>query len=1258
MTTANLSFDEFMAAAIATGAPLLRIEKLAAAHPDVIDKIRGFDPFRLAATFGALLTVPDLQSSCVRLEALVHLSVFAGAGKRKPQAKLIQRCFTALGTGDAGMMEDPAEEVFVTSVATSRGNFRVLEGIWEGAGFFLQRFLDAVERMPAGTGYDEMRASIFALLKLSDAVCERASLKRWQAGNERRLRTMPSAIAASAAGLRARICFTETELEEIGIPLEPLSQFFLLPRERHRLASEEIGRTTLERYPLLWRDRVVCLALPTAVSAAIRRLIIERMIAAGMREPFLKGLANEYTRIFEHTPLLGGALDAPVHFQRLSRGMAASVMTGVDEGRYLNFVFIMDTLEGFEDGGLNSLNEDLKHLGDKITKWNESAASAAEGQGDFREGIILIVSCGIGRPIAASLPLFNRPGWRQEFVSAPDLLTLSWTSGFKPIALWRLLDAQQQVEDHGVYLQNANGLLNLVAWQRSLRGHLVPHDRLPADFIADGHQSILMIEQNALKTLRQEVAQSWDPHVVLDADGRWVRIRKLNESVFPEDAARPIYATDGKPLDGGPPRLIYLAENRAWWCQLEVTEKTAGAMSYERWKMLSTWLERLAPVLDKNLPDLPATPVLWHVSFEADLTESLDIFPQIGLDEAKQAIAVVVDAARSTVELHVGAAYEGAHFNPDNIAERALIERTVDGFAELTNRKIDDTERATLLAAIIPDRHARQTHAFRGRGYRDHVREPRRRSVTLINHDDDAALRLGLGWRVRAREDGSDIRGKPNCTSFLNAVVQLLENELCSDLAVFNRVAMIRALLYNHELAAIDRDRWHRTASAVVALRSDKLAAFETIADHESRLNAVFQATRTLIEIACCACPPEGGYVPGKLELSRLMAKMASIIHIGGWSDAIWLDTIEPRLRISPLGDIQLNTSFLDDVIAPFGRAASDVRTKDAIENYAKHLEDVPPRESIEEMFEPEFLVALTEELGASLDDIRLFIDYVEDLGVKQDELVLTIQRSRLLTPALGEQILPREKAEALVNALTLPARPNWRDVPNGYEEKDRQPWRYRRRLSVLRKPLVQFDDALDPTIMVAPGLLRDGLIYAIGNHHRGDFPQWQLMPKMRSWRGKSAGKREEFNTTVAERLKELGWLARPNVNMSAILGSAFKPYGDIDVLAWKATGDRVLLMECKDLKFSKTLGEISEQLGDFRGELHANGKPDDLLRHLNRVDAIRSHPSELARYLGLDFAPAPEGHVVFRNPVPMQFVWERLKPRVGLHLFDTLNRL
>ena len=301
----------------------------------------------------------------------------------------------------------------------------------------------------------------------------------------------------------------------------------------------------------------------------------------------------------------------------------------------------------------------------------------------------------------------------------------------------------------------------------------------------------------------------------------------------------------------------------------------------------------------------------------------------------------------------------------------------------------------------------------------------------------------------------------------------------------------------------------------------------------------------------------------------------------------------------------------------------------------------------------------MEDELGVGIDDIRLFIALLESIGIKQNALVLCVPRSVLVSQTGGEDALTPEKVKTLLAALTLPRRPNWHTVPEGFEDKDRQPWRYRRRLSLLRKPLVQLDDGADPSFLIAPGLVHTAMVYTIDNYYRGDFPQGQLKTKMRSWRGKTTAQRgTAFNSEVAMRLQELGWQAASEVNMSAILGSAFKALGDIDVLAWNTQNGRVLLVECKDLKFSKTFGEIAEQLADFRGELRADGKPDDLLRHLRRVEAIAAHLTELSTFLRMSVALSPEGHLVFRNVVPMQFVWHRLHERVALRLFEELDSL
>jgi hypothetical protein len=166
----------------------------------------------------------------------------------------------------------------------------------------------------------------------------------------------------------------------------------------------------------------------------------------------------------------------------------------------------------------------------------------------------------------------------------------------------------------------------------------------------------------------------------------------------------------------------------------------------------------------------------------------------------------------------------------------------------------------------------------------------------------------------------------------------------------------------------------------------------------------------------------------------------------------------------------------------------------------------------------------------------------------------------------------------------------------------------------------------------VIPSLLRDAVACLMGNYHRGDFPPGQLKPLMRRWAGRSRDNiGHAFCAKVAERMRELGWQAEEEVPITKLLRKGFdQNYGDIDVLAWLAGSNRVLLMECKDVQYRKIEGEIAEQTADFRGELRPNGHPDYLLRHLSRVDVASAYPNEVAVYVRFKRAPKIEGHLVY----------------------------
>ncbi len=172
--------------------------KLCEEHPDVIKILAPLDPLRTAATFAGLLTQEVLQSNCIRLEALVHLSIVHCRGERTISGNLVSQVFQAMGTGWCGRVEDPAEDVFVSNVVTGEGSFRVLEGVWESGGFYLQRVLNVMATLPVHEPFSKVCASVHALLRVSDAVCERAGLRRFQLGNAHPVQRIPATCGVSS----------------------------------------------------------------------------------------------------------------------------------------------------------------------------------------------------------------------------------------------------------------------------------------------------------------------------------------------------------------------------------------------------------------------------------------------------------------------------------------------------------------------------------------------------------------------------------------------------------------------------------------------------------------------------------------------------------------------------------------------------------------------------------------------------------------------------------------------------------------------------------------------------------------------------------------------------------------------------------------------------------------------------------------------------------------------------------------------------
>ncbi len=1196
--------------------------------------------------FASLLLNPKYQANCVRLEALIHLSLTAADGTCKMLPDKAQECFDDLGTGRCGTREDPIEDVFVNLVVTDRGNFRVLEGTWESGGFYLQRFLDVLATTPNGEIFVKLRDSTHALLKLSDEVCHRFTLERYTVGKEYPAQHIDATDISTA--VPQRLVFTEAQLEQLGIKMSELDDFILTNEWREKLSEIPIGSSPLQQLPLIVVNTGIAFALPTASTYAIRMYLTRRFIEGGFRDALIKLLGSLYIKLFRHTPDFGLPRQYPSQFAGFAP-ITAECIEHIDTGRYVHTLLILDDFENIKSTGIAGINDGQSKHANAVYDIVASAMEHAEKQQGFRKGLTLIIGCGIGRGGVLPIPDLGDK-WSVHAMSAPDLVTLGWTRNFDLIKLWKILEAFERLEASGVKLFNINGLLNLIGWMKSNDWQVLPHARMPKEFRLGG---ILQLPTNSLLNLRAGSALESDRLGIRHPLKGIVHCRKLNDSFFESDADLPIYMPEQIAVGGDIP-FIYRSHNTDWWC---VVTGPNHDVLYERWQTLKTWIPRIVPAIEQITVGFPTT-ICIAVNFSSCVGDG-PTQPIPAVTEIRKSI--VVDQSRDgSIRLTVGVAFENGLQAATNISESILVEKLCFAILDLVSANLSEREFKSLLAQIVPNEHARHLHAFHARSFRDYVSRTLRDPPIEIDESDSAVLRVGLAFRVEPRDRGRfSTRSKGQSTRFLNSVVRVLESELCELVKHFDREKLVEMALLNHERAIFARRRWTKTAKANLAIRNAPNITLDFIARKDGNQSSVIFPSQIIAEIAICEAASSGGIVPGRLDFMRMMTLIIAIAELGGWSDAIHLDAMPPNLTITAMGDIQANTQFRSDVLMPFSLKHSKQRLTDSVERFQDNYQPLQVEKS-RETLDSRFEDAWKEEFGFDLRDIAIFIDSLENIGIDRACAVFSITKNSLITGCSTEPSV----TERILDSFSLRPRSAYQSVPTAYDPKDVQIWRYRRQLSLIRRPILQLNEQPNPQLLVAPGLIRQCIAYVVENYFEGTFPSRHFRTDaMRKWHGLRINERgHSFAESVAGELRTYGWVCWTEQNVSTLAKCGKNPdYGDVDVVAWHAVQQRLLMMECKDLYSAKTAGELAEQLRDFRGQIRQDGRKqrkDDLRKHLDRLEILNAHKRTVCETLQVDLSVQIEGWTVFKNPVPMLFSWKNFEDKIHIATFDDLKEI
>ena len=837
------------------------------------------------AILGGMVTLPELQANAFRLDILIHLTFIYAKGKNRAQPAQIVAWFNQLNKGSCGRQEDAAEDVFVANVTFDGDTYRLFEGTSEGNRFYTQLFLTIIEDMPSSGQCLFLKNAVRDILRLSEAIVERAGLLAHCVGEIVPRSHLAKLDRDFMAAMRSRVSFSQADLAFLGITVSALEPFIIAQDDFPNLEDFSVGHTPLEAMPIPEAKGGIIVFLPSCIGLAIRHFLISFCLRAGMKKQIEDALIRAYIAHFANEGILKSS-PPPLQKQTIGNQSIAQLVKGIDAGRYLHLLFIFDGFDQFEDGSfmtMNASNADTE-LVDKCIDHTHQALSVKDG---FLEGLTIIVPCGWGRFFGVGMRE-NPEHWRTEMIPPHDLLTLHHTPSFRVLDLLRILDAQERLEALGFGFFNGNGFLNLYGWMVGNDGHIIKHDKFRNTEDERPFGSITIPLTGALVP-RVKAYMGADVKAIRSPEGEVARLRRVYDSPrYGSEALSPFNA-DIEAFRTHKFRSVFVGQRNLYWVEATVEKDLDPDIQYQILNMATHWAEFVFKHLDERGDTPSGQVILCKIHFaDAAMPDGHD-HALTEEEIAKLFMQRDIKNGLSHLEcaITVSEGFLSAERRVENYAERFLAQAIIKASLELLGVKADDQHLLEMTQAVVKSDRARHFHAFSIPKARDFIREDLPDDAIVSSRFDNATMRLGLGWMAQERSDPYKIEGVEACTAFLRNLVQALIAKFRSDLAHYERSAIVDLCLRNHECASKEIDTWKRTFGAVEAISDDTALASGRAITKLGQLNAACMTSRIIVEAALCECPIGEGITPGEYDIGTLIVTASLMHHMGGYSDAI-----------------------------------------------------------------------------------------------------------------------------------------------------------------------------------------------------------------------------------------------------------------------------------------------------------------------------------------------------------------------------------
>ena len=1182
-----------------------------------------YEPTRALAIAAGLQLIPDLQPNLVRLEVLVTAIAGFCHGVRKADARNVASILNLLDPHFAHL-EDPIEDALSAIVPTPLGNRTALLGRWHFPEYWLQQSLFALSPLREQPEVTDLVTSIDCLLRLAQLVLDRAGIDPETQGDghpaEKPLRLPDWATMEEAADWTT---IRPGDLAELGIPPQRLEPFILGGGDMESICTKAFDYTPLHQKPLYRSGENLIMAMPTSIARA-GRLAILRVIGQIRREfDFGQTLAEAQTQELDliRTKLKGRGQSISFDDPTAPRAPTIEAVCLFDRDKACLVVTVLGrppSEPSAADEELVGTMEMSAAVNRRIQWCLAQVAKATVIQG----GLVILSAGGGGGGLQLEMEKLP-PGWHYFSTSLPDLHALSTGDDASFMRLWRMTVDRDDLRSQRVKIMNMSDDHNLFCHWQNLGYSILPHEKEGKRLSGLLIDSATYFQSRRKGRLKRGLHVTWHPSA-----REWLRIEHYHTNAFFDHLRHEPFYVDSLSAPTGLLRACMESDRGICWIEATLpSDRERPPILFEIWKCVAHWTLK---VLDLRPTQASGSSVPRLIRIELAEEEWNRTAITKDLND-RGPLEFTNGPEKGVLLLRISVRYLRAFANPVNIAERQLV--------EILLRFLHGDGSALLSAAdsnlVVHGDHERVFHLIPRRDtlHFDHagVKEPR-----LIPDELRAAAGRRAADMLREFTGDKPVETKDETIRASHALVDKLHTSILELLRQVTTDSIVNMCLRNNADIEADRELWYTTAAANLATNPDVVETQMVAFDREAERAAAAQTSRVLIEASLIATPDVGAQPVTYDVFERLMSLMEALILVANHSDAISYDVAAPGIRFGNNGEVEIDTTPYSDIAKPLHEAVFGGSFSAAAESYADAFHE--PKAVALNPNDTDFLTAYVEEFGYSVESLAKADFFLERVALERGTRILRVDRDSLKARFVDDADIPTQEVDAMLTDLSLvPRRGFGLDLPMGTPPAEEYPWRYRRRLSVLWRPILQLGHAENPEVMVCASLFHQSARYRNYQLYAGFIPaERMLTKKMRDVIGRAADRRGHgFVSRLEQAIKTSGlqtWAERELESLGA--PKVQRGWGDVDILAYDSKKRRLYALEGKSLIQVRSVSEMVAQMKQFKGDAG-----DDLWKHLRRVEWLTANLASVGQPLKLDPPPvAIEHFIVTAGWVPMQF--------------------